>query len=175
MNVERGKKGFQRRAVLERFWEKVQKSDGCWNWLGATDGRYGQFFVNGGNVRAHRFAYEQANGPTPVGLWVLHSCDNPRCVRSEHLFLGTNADNQADSVRKGRHGLQQHPERAARGEKVAKRGTQNGRAKLSQKDVLEIRRRYALGHGPTPLARFYGIHPEQVRKIVNRENWGWLL
>ena len=88
MNVERGKKGFQSRPVPERFWAKVQKSDGCWNWIGATDGRYGQFFLTGELVRAHRFAYEQAYGVIPAGLWVLHKCDNPRCIRPDHLSIG---------------------------------------------------------------------------------------
>jgi len=94
------------RPLEERFWDKVDKSDGCWLWTAALnpDG-YGRFVVQMSpqKVRgAHRVAWELMNGAIPNGLSVLHQCDTPACVNPEHLFLGTQQDNVADMVAKGR-------------------------------------------------------------------------
>ncbi|MER3405479.1 MAG: hypothetical protein C4289_10265, partial [Chloroflexota bacterium] len=97
------------RPLAIRFWAKVQKTDGCWYWLGQVnkDG-YGYLGVgsklNGTKrlVKAHRVVFELAFGPIPEGLEVCHHCDEPRCVRPDHLFLGTHADNMVDAFRKGR-------------------------------------------------------------------------
>lgn len=92
------------RSLAERFWEKVRKSDGCWEWGAATrEGGYGviQLGRGRGTKGAHIVAYELEVGPTE-GRWVLHRCDNPPCVRPDHLFLGdVNANNQ-DMIEKGR-------------------------------------------------------------------------
>lgn len=99
-------------SIDARFWEHVQKSDGCWEWQGARDGGgYGYFSSGSGRVRAHRFSYTLANGPIPDGLYVCHTCDNPPCVRLDHLWLGTRADNNRDRDRKGRAAVLT-PERA---------------------------------------------------------------
>lgn len=91
-------------SVEERFWGKVEKTDGCWLWKGyRTPKGYGVFKMNGKNQQAHRAAWMLTHGPIPTGLDVLHECDNPPCVRPDTLFLGTNTDNQRDSVAKGRH------------------------------------------------------------------------
>lgn len=87
----------------QRFWPKVEKSDGCWLWTSSTSGRgYGAFWANGGRIRAHRFSWELHNGSIPAGLWVLHHCDTPACVRPEHLFLGDRRANMLDAAKKGR-------------------------------------------------------------------------
>ncbi len=88
-----------------KFWAKVQKSDGCWVWQGCIVRRYGVLGHDGKQVKAHRVAWGLTNGPIPNGLSVLHKCDNPPCVRPDHLFLGTQLDNMRDCSAKGRSGI----------------------------------------------------------------------
>lgn len=88
-----------------RFWDNLNKEDSeiCWNWMGYRNRvGYGQIKVGGKNLRAHRVAYAIANGHVPASLDVLHSCDNPPCCNPNHLWLGTDLDNVADKVAKGR-------------------------------------------------------------------------
>ena len=80
----------------ERFWAKVAKSEGCWEWQGATIDGYGSFWENKRGIRAHRYSYRLHYGPFDERLVVRHSCDNPKCVRPEHLRLGTSSDNMRD-------------------------------------------------------------------------------
>lgn len=87
-----------------RFWSHVQKSDGCWLWTGARDDKgYGIGSGSSEHEWAHRYSFALAFGPIPGELSVLHRCDNPPCVRPDHLFLGTQKDNVIDMTRKGRH------------------------------------------------------------------------
>lgn len=88
--------------VVERFWKKVVKSEGCWLWNGgvydaADEPTYGSF--QGKN--AHRFSWELHNGTIPPGLFVLHKCDVKPCVRPDHLYLGTRKDNARDFNERG--------------------------------------------------------------------------
>jgi hypothetical protein len=85
------------------FWDSVIKGPGCWEWT-ASRQRFGHGtkWHNGAVRLVHRIAWEEANGPIPHGLCVLHRCDNPSCVRPEHLFLGTKGDNNVDRNTKGR-------------------------------------------------------------------------
>lgn len=90
-----------------RFWSKVEKSDdpaACWMWTGARyPSGYGYFKRQSGEkITASRFAYELAHGPVPRNRSVCHACDNPRCVRIDHLFVGTQRENSHDMLRKGR-------------------------------------------------------------------------
>lgn len=96
------------RPVAERFWEKAEKTESCWNWsLGCDKDGYGVFCVCIGrsNVRAHRFAYELTYPEeTITGKVIRHSCDNPKCVNPAHLSVGTTQENVNDKMVRGRWG-----------------------------------------------------------------------
>ena len=99
-----GGMAIRKRTPEDRFWAKVQQSDGCWLWTGSHyhDG-YGQFRDHAGRgVRAHRYSWILHNGVIAPGLEVCHACDVWSCVRPDHLFLGTKTDNMRDAARKGR-------------------------------------------------------------------------
>lgn len=156
------------RPVADRFWEKVDQSspDGCWLWTGARSPQgYGRFQsggrVNGRSSVASRFSWQLAFGPIPAGMFVLHRCDNPPCVRPDHLFLGTNSDNMADMVNKGRYVSR---ERLPRGEA-------HPCARLTEADVIEIRQRFASGETRTSLAKTFGVSLSTVHDIIRRNIW----
>lgn len=84
----------ERKPLLERFWEKVRKTDSCWIWLANKIGGYGQFTITGRiKVQAHRFSYELLKGPIPCGLQIDHLCKNPSCVNPDHLQPVTAREN----------------------------------------------------------------------------------
>jgi hypothetical protein len=90
-------------AWRARFWAKVSKTDDCWNWIGAIgETGYGNFGIGYRTYRAHRLSYEMHYGPIPSGMLVCHKCDNRKCVRPDHLFIGTHKDNMTDCSEKGR-------------------------------------------------------------------------
>lgn len=98
-----------------RFWSKVDKTGECWLWRGAKQAKgYGNVVYGGRLYRANRLAYVLANGPLPDEAVVMHTCDNPPCVRPEHLRIGTHQENTADMIAKGRGRWGQTP-RALRG------------------------------------------------------------
>ncbi|RYE79646.1 MAG: hypothetical protein EOO74_03395, partial [Myxococcales bacterium] len=144
--------------TVERFWSKVQKGDGCWEWQGwRNDNGYGLLMSQGKAVRAHRLAWVFENGPIPDGLFVCHHCDNPPCVRLDHLFLGTNTDNMVDMVRKGRA-------RPVRGE-------HNSQSKLTEAQVLEIFERVVLGESTRSIAQSLGVHQGTIDAALSGKTW----
>lgn len=144
----------------ERFWGSVEKSDGCWNWKGALNhvrGGYGCFNTGSGRrmVGAHRFSWQLHHGPIPNGLFVLHRCDNPSCVRPEHLFLGTHEENMADMVAKGR----------------GQRGERQHMAKLTESDVREIRSAASRGENYGAIAKRFGVCRGNISQIALGNIW----
>ena len=134
-----------------RMWERVEFSPGCWLWTGTSRGPmgYGCMRVRGKMVRTHRLSYELLCGPIPPGKLVLHSCDTPRCVNPEHLFIGTHLDNARDMVSKGRCGT----------------------TKMTEDDVRSIRSRTAAGEKPKDLAKEFNVTPRAVAYVVHRKTW----
>ena len=105
-SMECARENHRRKPLTQRFWGKVAIGEGCWLWVGWKSTRgYGKVNLpcgRGKTIYAHRLSYEIHYGQIPEGLLVCHHCDNPQCVRPEHLFLGTNYDNTQDAVSKGR-------------------------------------------------------------------------
>lgn len=167
-----------------KFWNKVDRSKECWEWQGyvRTNG-YGAFNAAGNSspTLAHRLAYMLVVGPVPKGKVVCHRCDNRRCCRPDHLFVGTRAENNHDMQKKGRcasgdrNGLRLHPERNPMflyPEKAAMmRGENNGNSKLRQGEVDEIRRRFSAGDTKAAIARAFSVSHRTVRSIVGGETW----
>jgi hypothetical protein len=93
-----------KRAILKRFWAKVDFHGRCWVWLGSrTYNGYGEFRITHTHkILAHVFTYRLFCGAKPKGMDVCHRCDNPSCVRPSHLWIGTRSDNMRDAAKKGR-------------------------------------------------------------------------
>jgi hypothetical protein len=141
---------------LRKFGSRIKRSLYCWEWTGGRTGNgYGACRVDGKNIGAHIASYVAANGPLAPGMCVMHVCDNPLCVRPDHLEAGTDADNMNDKTRKGR---------AASGER-------NGRAKLSEKQVAEIRDLLKKGIAKKAIARTYGVSDTLIRYISVGKSW----
>ncbi len=150
------------RTAEERFWAKVQKTDECWIWTGhCTLNGYGIFSIVGGKITASRMAWVLVYGPIPDGFWVLHKCDNPPCVRPDHLFLGTHTDNMVDMTMKGR-GRPGHPDNS---------GERNGRAKLTESAVQVARQMHEQGATERQLAQRFGVSAAGMHYALSGETW----
>ena len=152
-------------GIEKRFWAKVNKKgpynkrlrSRCWVWEGSTRNGYGRIYFEGATVPAHRKVWEIKVGKIPEGKQVLHRCDNKVCVNIKHLFVGTQSDNMLDCSRKGR---------------LHKAfGESNYNTKLTNEDVIEIRRRAADGVKQVRLAEEYGLDPANISRIVQRKQW----
>jgi hypothetical protein len=160
-----------RKPWPDRFWTKVDKSGECWLWTASKDtSGYGQIRYEKRLRRATHIAWELTNGAIPVDTLLCHRCDNPACVRPDHLFLGTYAENAADMLTKGRQAIgdassaRLYPERRPR-------GTNHPKAKFTDDQVREIRRRSAAGESQRQLARAYSVGKNTIQCIVEGVTW----
>lgn len=132
---------------------------GCWEWTGRLDrdgyGRSEAGSKGQGYGLVHRLAYEAIHGDIPGGLMVCHTCDNRRCFRPDHLFVGTARDNSHDAMHKGRLPI----------------GERHGRAKLTEAAVRELRRLHSEGHTLQSLADRYGVCLYTAAAAARRETW----
>jgi hypothetical protein len=148
---------MSKKTLEQVFWERVEKSGGCWAWRGGTT-RFGygriSHRIDGrvANFSAHRLSWEIHNGSIPGQLWVLHTCDNPPCTNPEHLFLGTRSDNTHDAVQKGRWGRINRP--------------------LNPEKVRAIRALYSAG-GITEaqLGERFGVTRACIGNVLQRRTW----
>lgn len=159
-----GKTPLDREHLARRLVNGLSEAPdiGCWEWTKATNNHgYGTLTVSGRAVYAHRLAYTLGVGPIQDGMKVLHRCDNPRCIRPDHLFLGTQSDNMADCHKKGRSRI---PTPRVFGER-------NGSAKLTVEQVSEIRRRASAGEVQRLIAADFGISQSHVSAIKRGRLW----
>jgi len=141
-----------------KFWARVSRGEGCWEWTGVIgSGGYGQMNFLGRSESAPRVAWRLQRGEIPTHLELMHSCDNRKCVRLEHLSLGTRLDNMRDKEAKGRG-------------RVA-RGADQWKARLDNERVRAIRALYADGVSISAIARAFDVHTVTVTKIVKRITW----
>lgn len=155
--------------LKDRFWAKVdiRGPDECWPWKSAEGtNTYGTIGGEGGrkagSLKTHRVAYELSKGPIPEGLWVLHSCDNRPCCNPKHLRAGTQKDNHDDMDKRGR--------------RVIPLGSHNGKSKLKEDQVREIRRKYHNKlSGSTALSREYGVHINTITAVITNVTWRHIL
>jgi hypothetical protein len=151
------------RQLSERFHRRwrtmvdVQGPEECWPWQGRPDAKgYGFVKVYGTTTRVHRVAWALANnGWPPPGQVVRHTCDNPPCCNPRHLELGTVADNVRDCITRGRR---------ANGEPLAQ-------SRLTNTDVLAIRRRAQDGETARQIAPDYGVTRQCISLVIQRRNW----
>lgn len=179
---------LSRRLSLEgRLKARTEVSEGCWEWRGAISNKgYGVLTFKGKQVLVHRAMYELALGPIPTGLFVCHHCDNRKCLRPEHLFVGSQRDNIADMMSKGRGGGQfkkghtvswslDQDRRRAIAETISRRnsGEGNPAAKLNAAQVNEIRT--LLSGEPRAklkeLAHRFGVSASLVSMIRKGKVW----
>ena len=153
-----------------RFWSKVDVAENdiaCWEWRGRRDeDGYGGFKAEGRNLRAHRLAVEFFNGPIGDSSSVVcHKCDNPPCCNPRHLFVGSIADNWRDSKVKGRREYAEHK----------RRGGNSNWARLTEDQVIEIRRLHASGNiTQEELAARFGVTRPNIHHVVTRKTWSHL-
>jgi hypothetical protein len=144
---------------MKRFWNKVNKTNTCWLWVGYRDrDGYGHIKIDSKSELAHRVAWLLSGCVIPDELQVLHSCDVTFCVNPKHLFIGTNADNVADKVKKQRQS----------------RRAKHGRAVLTEDDVITIRflrefhrKEFTLKQ----ISEYYGISITHVHQIEYHTRW----
>lgn len=149
-----------RKPLAERFWAQVDKASGpnaCWLWMAATCRRgYGRIGIDTNKIAVtSRVSWELTYGPIPNGLHVLHRCDNPPCVNPAHLFLGTQADNNADKLAKNR----------------GTKGDTHGTSKLAENQIREIRSLHSAGIMQKDIATRFNVSKATVNAIVHRRTW----
>lgn len=144
--------------ILRSKLTNTYSADECWLWTGVP-GRtgYAQTSIHRRSLSVHRLAYEVWVGPIPNGLFVLHRCDVRACCNPKHLFLGTHEDNMEDMVSKGRA--------------ASNHGEIHASAKLTDKMVLEIRRRGRCGERHSALAEEYMVCRQHISRLVAGQRW----
>lgn len=147
-----------------RFWANVdvRGETDCWPWRGRTnESGYGMFDYENRPHIASRVSLELKLGKLSRDLFSCHRCDNPICVNPAHLFPGTQKENMRDAVLKGR----------IDGGNNGRLGSQINTSKLTAEQVRDIR---SSKESVTSLSQKYGVSGTAIRKILSRENWGWL-
>lgn len=153
-------------SLEEAFWSKVEKTEGCWQWTGATSRGYGRLSYQSETISAHRFSYRLHGGTLTKGMFVCHRCDNPLCMNPDHLFLGTSRD--TSTCRGAAHWQNASPEKR-------RTGARHHASKLSPKKVREMRSLYANGETVKGIAKQYGVDARTTYAVLRGETWKHVL
>ena len=165
-------------SLEQRFWEKVdiqEDNDACWEWTAVRKKKeYGEFYSkvrNGKHTRAHQISWMLYNEQEdiPDGMLVCHTCDNPSCCNPYHLFLGTIIDNNRDRDKKGRWNS-----RFLYGREHHQHGENHHSNKLSEDNVVEIRKLIDNGYSQRKLGKMLNVSHSSIGEIARGESWSWL-
>ena len=153
--------------IFELIIKNIEIRNGCWEYTKKLSPQgYGRIFKNGKQISTHRFMWEYANKrKIPDGMYICHKCDNPCCVNPNHLFCGTNSENQKDAVKKGR--------------RIPYIGESHANSKLTKRQVIEIinywnnksPQKGRLQATKRTLANKYGVCVTSIHRIVNGTGW----
>lgn len=151
---------------IERFWKYIDipnqllNKNACWLWNGLTNIHgYGVFGLNRKSYNAQRIMYLLSYPAWKQDTYICHKCDNPQCCNPKHLFAGTAKDNVIDRDNKGR------------GKVPDQKGSNHSRTKLTEANIIDMRKQYAQGVKQGTLAKQYNIGQYQVSRIVNHKRW----
>lgn len=138
----------------ERFWQHVRKTSGCWLWTGGLIKGYGAYQIDGVKQYAHRYSFFLTYGhwPLPQGR---HTCDNPPCVRPDHIVEGTHKDNSEDAVARNRQS----------------KGSRRPNAKLTEADIPVIKELAKQGVSHPDIAKMFKVCRSNISLIVNGQRW----
>lgn len=154
---------FWRNLIIPINPDGTTNVNSCWEWRSKSGtGKRAYTSYKNKAWSASRLAWTLSFGEIPDGLCVCHICDNPPCCNPNHLFLGTQQDNVDDRERKGRNKLPHSL------------GEEHGQSKLTEVQVLSIRKEYVAGETYRSLAKKYGVTFGAIRNIVKYRTWGWL-
>lgn len=133
--------------------------DDCWLWTGSVNNMgYGIASYGGHGRAAHRLIYELLIGPVPADLDCCHICDNPRCVRPDHMFIGTRKDNMQDAASKGR----------------LRRGDRCPSAVLTEATVRQALASFRAGRRICDIARDHGVNYKLMHSALRGPSWQWI-
>ena len=151
-----------KRLTIKEFWKRINRNreEKCWEFNGHRSWQgYGKIKFQGRNLLAHRLAWELTYGRIPKGKLVCNHCDNSSCCNPKQLFLGTNADNMRDMKNKGRR-------------KNINTGENNGRSKLTSKQIVKIRKMYNSGkYLQREIGDKFNVTQVMIGYIVRKDNW----
>ena len=155
-----GRENCGKATTAERLARRLRPTKGgCLEWTGARWANgYGTIRSNTAPYRAqytHRVAFELAHGPIPTGMLVCHSCDNRLCCNADHLFLGTHEDNMRDMTSKGRQA----------------KGSRTGTAKLTERDVVQMRELRSQGMTYRTIGARFGVGPGAASRACRGLLW----
>ncbi len=140
----------------EDFYKNAKFNNDCLEWQKYTNRHgYGYVALNGKNWSIHRLSYYFTYGEIPKGKWILHKCDNRKCIKPEHLYLGDNKQNVKDRMMRGR----------------SAKGENNGQSKLTETQVRSIKRLLSKKWTQCSIAERFGVHQSTIFSIKHNEYW----